>query len=219
MSGSNLHFETVSEKVKLNESVCKIELVKAYYYGYGRNAWYSTWSSFYCPANIYSDFFEIRRKIEKERKQGSVFKITEIPGLLITTNESRYIAIDYSRTKSAYDNDVFKLFISRISKSPDFFNEGLKLLKIVDYISCSTERYGFYVINENPYFQPIKESNFKLFTSHSEGTNYSLSYTSEMINYDCSYAKKFIELFEMSKSETITQTPEYDWRKACGYKS
>jgi len=51
----------------------------AYYRGYGRNAWHSTWVNIYSPNSVSFRFSELRSSAERQRTQGSVQKIEAIP--------------------------------------------------------------------------------------------------------------------------------------------
>lgn len=60
-----------------------IRAVKIYYCFYGRNAWHSTWVQKYYIDCMHSNLDSAKRFAERNRVQGSVFYIEELPALLL----------------------------------------------------------------------------------------------------------------------------------------
>lgn len=78
---------------------------QAYFLGYGRNAWSSTWANRYYSDAVSFDLGSLKREAESLRVQGSVFKIesapllimrypTDVFGLLCINDRSE---VDYAR--------------------------------------------------------------------------------------------------------------------------
>lgn len=59
-----------------------VRAVKIYYCFYGRNAWHSTWVQKYYKDCMHSNLESAKRFAERNRVQGSVFYIKELPALL-----------------------------------------------------------------------------------------------------------------------------------------
>ena len=55
----------------------------AFYLGYGRNAWHSTWTNIYNPHSVSPSVLDLKQRAEKQRVQGSVFRIETIPMLVL----------------------------------------------------------------------------------------------------------------------------------------
>jgi len=74
---------TNPEKLKLRY----IDVIKIYYCFYGRNAWHSTWVQKYYENCMHSSIESAKRFAERNRVQGSVFYIKELPALFIESGE------------------------------------------------------------------------------------------------------------------------------------
>ena len=79
-------------------------LSRAFYLGYGRNAWHSTWTNIYMPGLISFDVSELKNKAEKLRTQGSVFKIEAIP-MLVLRYSKKSIGLSAINDQSKYEYD------------------------------------------------------------------------------------------------------------------
>lgn len=69
------HIFQNEEKYKLTN----IKVIKIYYCFYGRNAWHSTWSTKYSNNCMHSSLSSAKKFAERNRVQGSVFYIEELP--------------------------------------------------------------------------------------------------------------------------------------------
>jgi hypothetical protein len=77
---------------------------RAFYLGYGRNAWHSVWTNKYMPGSINFSAEKLKAGAEHQRVQGSVFKIEAIPMLVLQypTNSFGIVPIN-DRSKFEYD--------------------------------------------------------------------------------------------------------------------
>jgi hypothetical protein len=66
---------------------------QAYYLGYGRNAWHSTWANVYNPNSISFDEMELKISAERQRVQGSVFKIEAVPALVFHYSAATFVLV------------------------------------------------------------------------------------------------------------------------------
>jgi hypothetical protein len=82
----------------------KCHLSRAFYLGYGRNAWRSTWTNIYMPGLVSFDVGELKNKAEKLRVQGSVFKIEAIP-MLVLRYSGKSIGLSAINDGSKYEYD------------------------------------------------------------------------------------------------------------------
>jgi hypothetical protein len=92
---------------------------QVFYLGYGRNAWHSTWTNKYYPDYISFSELELKGIAERERKQGSVFKIQSMPmfvlmyqletlGFCLINDRSQY---EFNDLLDRINSDsIFKLF-------------------------------------------------------------------------------------------------------------
>lgn len=190
------------EDISINDKILSLDIVKCFYYGYGRNAWYSTWNSFYYPDLIFPNFIEVRNTIEDERKQGSVFTITEVPGLLIKTNTKMFIAVDYTYTATHSNTDLFaSLYRSILDSKININTIGICDFKYL--FSNSTERSCIYSIENDDDFDRISSSTFYRYSSRSVGIDYYLDYSNkEIIEVTFSSLEKLVSKFNYN-NDTI----------------
>ena len=79
-------------------------IAQAYYLGYGRNAWRSTWSNIYMSGSVSFDLRDLKRSAEKQRTQGSVFWIESIPVLVLQYPKGGFGIVPINdRSKYEYD--------------------------------------------------------------------------------------------------------------------
>lgn len=74
------------------DSISSIKNGVVYYVYYGRNAWHSTWVSLYREGAFHHSLNSAKSYCEKQRVQGSVFDIHELPAIVIKSkNRISYI--------------------------------------------------------------------------------------------------------------------------------
>lgn len=74
------------------DSISSIKNGVVYYVYYGRNAWHSTWVSLYRDGAFHHSLSSAKIYCEKQRVQGSVFNIHELPAIVIKSkNRVSYI--------------------------------------------------------------------------------------------------------------------------------
>jgi hypothetical protein len=78
-----------------------------YYLEYGRNAWHSTWvRRYYREGSIAASFEELKRTAEENRKQGSVFRIEQLPAIALQSDNATLLLVslnDDTDQKKLYD--------------------------------------------------------------------------------------------------------------------
>jgi hypothetical protein len=62
---------------------------QVFYLGYGRNAWYSTWTNRYYSHSVSFSEDELKHTAEKRRVQGSVFNIQSMMMFVCSINAGR----------------------------------------------------------------------------------------------------------------------------------
>jgi hypothetical protein len=72
---------------------------KLFYVYYGRNAWHSTWVTKYAEGSIHTSFESARIFVESKRVQGSVFYISELPGVVYQTEKGCVIITEINTKK------------------------------------------------------------------------------------------------------------------------
>jgi hypothetical protein len=84
--GMQLHtFEQSSFGRLARSRIKQVWAGKLYYLFNGRNAWHSTWVSRYTPGCMHTDLMSAKDTAERQRTQGSVFNIEELPALFFQT--------------------------------------------------------------------------------------------------------------------------------------
>jgi hypothetical protein len=82
----------------------EIKATQAYYLGYGRNAWRSTWTNIYMPRSISFSIGDLKESAERQRVQGSVFRIESIPALVLKYPVNTFAIVPINdRSKFEYD--------------------------------------------------------------------------------------------------------------------
>jgi hypothetical protein len=72
-------------------TVISVESVLIYYVFNGRNAWHSTWVTQYTRNCMHKDFGLAQAQCERNRTQGSVFNIKELPALRISSGAGNLV--------------------------------------------------------------------------------------------------------------------------------
>lgn len=106
--------------------VRNIKAVKIFYCYYGRNAWYSTWVQQYTPDCMHLTLESAKNFAERQRKQGSVFYIAELPALQIESGDNPIFItqINENDPLSKYSTQVRNKCISAITKKIDMENDN-----------------------------------------------------------------------------------------------
>lgn len=164
------------------------KIVGAYYLGYGRNAWYSTWVNLYIPRSVATDFTELKHFAEKQRVQGSVFKILAIP-MLVLRYEKNTFAIAPINDASKYEYDKLIESISN-DALPNFWSHLPS--KSQNWLLTFTLTADS--LKDEKKFSPI------LWGSQSGGTHHSLAWSTRRpapeYKLFLDFADRFVELFE-----------------------
>jgi hypothetical protein len=85
-----------SQQDLLRSELLGISPVLLYVITRGRNAWHSTWVENYSgPTALIADFAFAAELAEKRRKQGSVFYIEQVPGLLLKSPEAPIALVEF----------------------------------------------------------------------------------------------------------------------------
>lgn len=67
----------------------------------GRNAWHSTWVNQYrLASSFFSDVYEAQRAAEPLRKQGTTFRVREVPVLVVSGMGCSVVLMDWQRPNS-----------------------------------------------------------------------------------------------------------------------
>jgi hypothetical protein len=109
-------------KVRVTELPRKCYVNQAFYLGYGRNAWHSTWTNKYYPDCIALSPEELMDRAERQRVQGSVFKIEGVP-LFVVGYADECFGIVPINDRSAHEYDQLKREIE--SEKPSHFWRAL----------------------------------------------------------------------------------------------
>ncbi|PCJ91478.1 MAG: hypothetical protein COA46_08570 [Porticoccaceae bacterium] len=128
-----------------------VQAVKIYYCFYGRNAWHSTWTQKYSQDCMHVTLSAAKQYAEKQRKQGSVFYIKELPALQIESTDGHTILvvqINSSTPLAEYSSQAFhsaqalpSLLISSVGEYGDnCLAVGASLVKAL-YSFSSTSKF------------------------------------------------------------------------------
>ncbi|HVU19535.1 MAG TPA: hypothetical protein VHE09_02315, partial [Rhizomicrobium sp.] len=163
-------------------------VVGAYYLGYGRNAWHSTWVNIYIPQSISFDLGELKALAEKLRTQGSVFKIQAIPMLLLRYPKETFGIVPINEAgKYEYD-----LLIETMQKD--------EMQNFWKYLPAHSKNWLLSFRLEPKVLVNLKPFSPILFRGHSGGTQHSLAWATKRPAPDykqfLSFADRLNSLFE-----------------------
>lgn len=79
--------------------VRSVSVGKIFYARTGRNAWWSTWITRYSPGCFHTSLASAQSFCEKQRVQGTVFYIDEVPALTFHASERVLVAPEINTTK------------------------------------------------------------------------------------------------------------------------
>lgn len=93
----------------LRYMVRSIDVVKTYYVWTGRNAWWSTWSTRYSPGCFHRTLESAKAFCEKQRVQGTVFYIDELPSLALLAPDRTLVVSEINTNHFLATYDVKRL--------------------------------------------------------------------------------------------------------------
>lgn len=109
--------------------------VRVYYCSLGRNAWRNTWIGRYRDGCIHTQLETAREFAEKQRKQGSVFYIRQLPALLLIGYPHAVISqINTDEPLSGYSRSAVRIFVDVEEEFniEDSLEEGNRMRQVVD---------------------------------------------------------------------------------------
>ena len=137
----------------------EIKTVGLYYLKYSRNAWHSTWVTYYHPGDIHHELQSLKNRAEELRTPGSQFKIE--------TREALWVKFKYSNVLIFQVNTVSDFYYSSALKSikdgknsrvfcNDRFNWSTNLNNLFTnlennrfFLSNAERNYGTYSVQVN----------------------------------------------------------------------
>lgn len=85
-----------AEQKLLSAPLLGVKPARLYVVIRGRNAWHSTWVQNYSgPSALSASFVAAMAHAERKRKQGSVFYISEVPGIALQSEEGPVALVDF----------------------------------------------------------------------------------------------------------------------------
>jgi hypothetical protein len=165
-----------------------------FYLHNGRNAWHSTWVQQYAEGCMHSDERSAKESAERQRTQGSVFYISQIPALLFRTPNGCLAVTEINTTQplSGYSPDA--VLKSSPSGTPliegardCYIEKGAPILGVVRSFDLSSRFWSrrpsprnsvIVVGTEDPTtaFAPVAQSVPTTIRSYSNGKNYMLGW-------------------------------------------
>lgn len=100
--------QTAPEKMYLQKALP----ILIHWPSYGRNAWHSTWINRYRRGALLADRNEARAYVEKNRKQGSVYRLTVMPALHLQFPTRSYVVVEIN-THKPFSRLIEPRFLSR----------------------------------------------------------------------------------------------------------
>lgn len=98
MSASNNHIEISKYELSIRAHditlISKVRQVKLFFVHWGRNAWHSTWTDSYSNYSFFINLDAAKDFCEKNRCQGTSFRILQIPALAIYTKDKLICVIE-----------------------------------------------------------------------------------------------------------------------------
>jgi len=132
-----MHLVEVKDLLSLDPSlsaeiITSAEVKKIFYLITGRNAWHSTWSSYYYKKCIATESRDLENDAEKMRGPGTTFQIDEIPalclglhsGCLVITEVNTIEPLKSFRPNSA-PTDAFDLALNNLSKKSTLVGDSV----------------------------------------------------------------------------------------------
>lgn len=173
-------------------NVTGLKKITAFYVHTGRNAWHSTWIARYYPGCMHTSLNSAKSYAETKRVQGTTFKISELPALIISSNigsvvvtqiNSKTPLAGYSRTAVRLTHHSQKLMNGHLN---DYLCIGAPIYgAILSFESDSRfwktppPSYNSLIITETPEIAPetveIKSENLN-YKSFSHGSQYMMGW-------------------------------------------
>ena len=160
----------------------EIKTVGLYYLKYSRNAWHSTWVTYYHPGDIHHELQSLKNRAEELRTPGSQFKIE--------TREALWVKFKYSNVLIFQVNTVSDFYYSSALKS-------IKDGNLKDFWITADNLHDnwlhFFELGE---WRPdlITKRNPERHSSFVRGSNKSLGWTEEETSYCPSFSKFVLEV-------------------------
>lgn len=82
---------------QLNLTPTDLTYTQIYYLRYERNAWHATWIARYGVGWFDCDVSALKSRAERLRTQGTVFRITGLPALVLTTRDKIFVLTTFSK--------------------------------------------------------------------------------------------------------------------------
>lgn len=178
MKNKNLNTEASVYKRK----VIRVYVVKIFFWSRGRNAWYGTWvRNFYPGMSLHKTIEDAKEFSEKERKQGSVFYIDELPALIFEMEGGVGILVTQINTETPFSDLKFNEIGNYIKKKSyltfedieNVFNAYSVYWKRTPSTENSLIKVYLYNVSD---FINLDRQRLKSFYSQSFGKNYLLDW-------------------------------------------
>ena len=122
----SLNYTDVNELFK--EDIFSAKIIKIYFLIEGHNAWHSVWSSqFHKSGSCHTSLKSAKMRAEKQRTQGRVFTIKELPAICFYTRKGIFIMVGINSSSIPFKScryfdsfDTFKNNIKRIERSEKY---------------------------------------------------------------------------------------------------
>lgn len=180
--------------------VISVGITKVYFLCEGHNAWWGTWSShFLTDGSLHTSLESAKKHAEKQRIQGRVFTIHEIPAIFMDTNEKVIYIAAINQSKEPFS-------VCRRVSYVNFYQLKTRLI-----MENNTNRYPKFIFasldckNLIPSILPV-DGDFYTYKSVAVGTEYLLNYTSrkeEVHMDDIRNFKMTLEYFVSQKCEEV----------------
>ncbi len=162
-----------------------LEAVLLYVVTRGRNAWHSTWVRNYKgPRALLGDFERARRHAEFQRVQGSVFYISQVPGIALHSEHGSVTLVEfhsdnpYGKWDRTVGGRLLQIGTPMATTLRALGRSGPWLKPIPSQHSFISGFSGDLTLTRLPKSKPLER-----WTSYSNGTNYRLGWKSDRARY------------------------------------
>ena len=165
-----------------DEEFSECRAVKLHYVIYGRNAWNSTWVTKYSPGCMNLSFDTAKRVAEKNRIQGSVFYIRELPALqFINSKLSLFVTEINTDIPLKYHNDLSDETSTTLMDVYKQFDTDKpnSIIRLIGHNTEYSRQSGKIALNRNDFnnLEQISSTHsFKGYKSFSHGKGYLLGW-------------------------------------------
>lgn len=192
-----------SQQELLRSELLGISPVLLYVITRGRNAWHSTWVENYSgPTALVADFASAATLAEKRRKQGNVFYIEQVPGLLLKSSIAPIALVEF------HSNNCFGKW--DVEGAADRLELGTPIAAVLNALGPHgmwrgrpPSKHSF--ISGIADWQPLTpmppRTPIKRWTSQSVGRDYRLNWNKYLSRYSRQGINKIVKAFERVNPE------------------